>query len=90
MKIINKWDDIGVDGTDVYFTVELADDEFVDVKYPNMHNRDYVNSYSYVMECANGLQVYSTETNEDGIGIRELSHEEEDNIIEFVGKQEEK
>ena len=64
MKIVNSWNDNG----DKYVTVEVAENKFVDVKKP-FDSTDYV----YVMDCANGLEVYEKDSDK---GVANLSLEQ--------------
>jgi len=78
MEIINTWED----GYDVYFTVETKENQYVDVKYPDLQEDDYLNSFAYVMECENGCHVYTNDGTGDG--IVKLSELEQVFVVDFV------
>ncbi len=86
MRIINSWNDYccGEKGKDVYFTVEIDNGKFVDVKYPNFQNGEYRDSFSYIMDCELGGNVYSY-FNESGDGV--LTDAQYDEIIKFVDNE---
>lgn len=74
-------------GKAVYCTVQIGNDELVDVVYPNCSiNSSFLDSFCYVMDCCSGGNVYSHETNSDGIGIRTLSDTENNDIIQYVSE----
>lgn len=87
MEITDSWGDPHSGGMDIYFTVKLDADKYVDVKYPNMKNNDYHDSFSYVMDCEQGGQIYTAESGTDGKGISVLSAAEEGNVLEFVADE---
>ena len=68
MKIIDKYEDNGA----LFFTVELENNVFVDVKC--------VENLCYVMSCEDGYTVY------DGNGNTFDYHYSENDVIDFVKK----
>lgn len=66
MKLINKYDNNG----EIFYTVELTDDVFVDVKQ--------VDRLLYVMQCEDGYEAYNSDGNTFGYYF------DEKEVVEFV------
>lgn len=75
IRILDRWDD----GYDSYFTIGINKAECVDVKY--MINIDFM----YVMECANGYEVYRIGDN-TGNGTRNITSREKEAIDWLIQK----
>ena len=83
MKLVSSWEDHG----DRYYTVELPEGGYVDVKYPCEEDCMPIDcvGYSYCMQCENGNEVYYP--NGNGEGYRNLSADEENEILHFVDRE---
>lgn len=81
-EIVDVWDDNG----DVYVTVQVGPDMYVDVKYPNYdiddlsYKADKV--YSYPMYNTDGGYVYSA--NSEGRTVADISDDDAWQVVYFV------
>ena len=79
MRIINSWEDVG----DTYFTVELEDNRFVDVRSPEREHGDFLNGFLHVINL-NGGDVYSAESNAEGKAVGCLEFLDMLNVLDYV------
>lgn len=77
MEVVDRWDDISGEGYERYLTIELDNYDRVDVKRKE-------DGFTYIMQCANGYEVYKPEGNEDGIGYRYLDESEQDEVMDVA------
>lgn len=73
MKIVDRWEP---DAGSRYYTVEIADGQFVDVKYYIDDDGDWM---MYVMDNEDGTQAYDDDGN-----TYEMSKAAQERVIEFV------
>lgn len=72
MKIVDKW----IDHEESYWTVELSEGKFVDIKQTE---KDFI----YIMQNNDGLEIYD----KNGNTYDELTKELEDEIIDLIERE---
>lgn len=81
MEIIGVTDDSFDTGTRMFYTVELWDGIFVDVMCIREQKGG---SYEYIMQCADGGTVYTSESSGDSIGSTGDFGLVDSDVIHFV------
>ena len=76
MEIIDRWE---LEDGSRYYTVKIADDRYVDVKY----YLDYFDEWAaYVMDNDDGTQIYT-----DSTETYDMSRTDQERVLEFVMKE---
>ena len=76
MFTIDRWDDLY--GDEMYITVGLNMKECVDAK------RNATSELTYIMDCANGFEVYTVDSED---GTRNLTDAEREEVLDWITEQ---